>query len=184
MTTIGRPSITDNSDGWGVSLNLWICQNVTKKHFQSRKNCAIRKVSQLSTPAWDGWGMCKHWRILRQSTCYHKKAGQQKNWSHVSDTCNVELGNICCSVCQYAKAKIYYEKALEIAMEIGHRGNINEIWSNTNLETLLQPVGKFASEGYLISRASTCDCKGNWRHEQRSHAVCWAWKVSFGNFGC
>ena len=33
-------------------------------------------------------------------------------------TCNVELGNICLSVCQYAKAKIYYEKALEIAMEI------------------------------------------------------------------
>ena len=27
-------------------------------------------------------------------------------------------------------------------MEIGHREN--EIWSNTNLETLLQPVGKFA----------------------------------------
>ena len=33
-------------------------------------------------------------------------------------TCNVELGNICFSVCQYVKAKIYYEKALEMAMEI------------------------------------------------------------------
>ena len=53
---------------------------------------------------------------------------------------------MCRSVCQYAKAKIYYEKALEIATEIGHREN--DIWCNTNLGTVLQPVGELAKAIY------------------------------------
>ena len=63
VTTKMRPCIMDNLDGWGCfspPLNKPRQRNVTKKHFQSQKNCAIRKVSQLSTPTWDGWEICKH----------------------------------------------------------------------------------------------------------------------------
>ena len=81
------------------SLNMPRQRNVTKKHFQSQKNCATRKASQLSTPTWDGWGICKHWRILRQSTCYHKRAWATEELKP-RVTSNRKYLSFCLPICQ------------------------------------------------------------------------------------
>ena len=65
-------------------------------------------------------------------------------------------------------------------MEIGRREN--EIWSNTNLETVLQPVGKFAKAIYYHEQALVMAKEiGDTNKEAMQYVK--LGKVSFGVFG-
>ena len=139
-----RSCITDNLDGWGFSLNLWIDwiyqgKGMSRKSTFNHKRIVRQEksASVLHQPGMVG-------EYVKGEGYYDKVLAITKELGdrRTEVTWNVELGNMCRSVRQHAKAKIYYEKALEIAMEIGHREN--KIWCNTNLGNVLQPIGELA----------------------------------------